>query len=151
MPDNRLSGISDRIEVEATGKIRSIKVRVDISHQYIGDLQVMLTAPNGNQVLLHDRSGASGVQIQEIYSVDSVPELATLLESSAQGTWKIQVSDRAKLDIGTFNSWGLRAGSATISTAVTAASPMNPLSSPMVAAMVSAKFYPSQRAQSSAT
>ncbi|MBE9029900.1 proprotein convertase P-domain-containing protein [filamentous cyanobacterium LEGE 11480] len=107
IPDNRLSGIADRIEVEATGKIRRIKLTIDITHQYIGDLSVMLTAPSGNRLLLHDRSGAGGSKIQTTYTVDSTPELATLLEDTAQGTWKIQVSDRARLDTGKFNSWGL--------------------------------------------
>jgi subtilisin-like proprotein convertase family protein len=107
IPDNRLSGVVDRIEVDATGKIGNIKVKVDISHEYIGDLQVMLTAPNGNRILLHDRTGSGDRKILETYTVESVPELATLLEASAQGTWELKVSDRSRLDTGAFNSWGL--------------------------------------------
>lgn len=107
IPDNRLSGVVDRITVEAHGKLCGIKVKVDIAHQYIGDLQVMLTAPNGQRILLHDRTGSGAVKILETYTVESLPELATLLGTTAQGAWEVKVSDRSRLDTGTFNSWEL--------------------------------------------
>ncbi len=107
IPDNRLTGILDRIVVDAAGKIRTIKVSVNITHQYIGDLHVVLIAPSGNRVVLHDRRGSRNTKIQQTYTTQTVPELATLLETAVQGEWKLQVSDRARLDTGTFNSWGL--------------------------------------------
>ncbi len=116
IPDNRLSGVVDRIEVAASGKICGIKVNIDISHQYIGDLQVMLTAPNGQRILLHDRTGSGAVKILETYTVVSFPELATLLGATAQGTWEVKVSDRSRLDTGTFNNWELELEIANIDT-----------------------------------
>lgn len=107
IPDNRLSGIIDRIEVAESGKIRRIQVSLDITHEYIGDLNVMLTAPSGNRILLHDRTGSNNAKLQQTYTVENTPELLTMLEDQAAGSWKIQVSDRARLDTGTFNSWGL--------------------------------------------
>jgi subtilisin-like proprotein convertase family protein len=107
IPDNRLNGISDRILVEAPGQIRSIKVSVDIAHQFVGDLHVVLIAPSGNRVVLHDRRGSRNTKIQTTYTTQMVPELVTLLETPALGEWRLQVSDRARLDTGTFNAWGL--------------------------------------------
>jgi subtilisin-like proprotein convertase family protein/subtilisin family serine protease len=107
IPDNRITGVSDVLTVETIGKIRDIKVTVDIAHAYIGDLQVALIAPSGNRILLHDRQGSRGTKIQQTYTVKDVAELATLLETSSQGAWKLQVSDRARADVGTFKSWGL--------------------------------------------
>jgi subtilisin-like proprotein convertase family protein len=107
IPDNRMNGISDRIIVEAPGQIRSIKVSVDIAHQFVGDLHVVLIAPSGNRVVLHDRRGSRNTKIQTTYTTQMVPELVTLLETPAPGEWRLQVSDRARIDTGTFNAWGL--------------------------------------------
>jgi subtilisin-like proprotein convertase family protein/subtilisin family serine protease len=107
IPDNNEKGITDRIEVKEAGKLRGIQVVVDISHQYIGDLQVMLIAPSGKTVMLHDRIGTRRTKIRQTYTVPMVPELASLLETEAPGNWSLQVRDRARLDTGTFTSWGL--------------------------------------------
>jgi subtilisin-like proprotein convertase family protein/subtilisin family serine protease len=107
IPDNRVNGITDRMTIDAMGKIRSIKVSVNISHQFVGDLHVVLIAPGGNRVVLHDRRGSRNTKIQQTYTTSNVPELATLLETAVQGEWKLQVSDRAKLDTGTFTSWAM--------------------------------------------
>jgi subtilisin-like proprotein convertase family protein len=107
IPDNRLSGITDRIMVEAMGQIRVIKVNLDIAHQFIGDLHVVLIAPNGNRVVLHDRVGSNNTKLQTTYLTENLPELATLLETAVQGEWKLYVSDRSKFDTGMLNSWGL--------------------------------------------
>jgi subtilisin-like proprotein convertase family protein/subtilisin family serine protease len=107
IPDNSIRGITDPIDVTAIGQIRCIKVNLDISHAYIGDLQVTLIAPDGNQVLLHDRSGARRTTINTTYTSQQVPELASLVDQPSQGLWRLKVCDRSRLDIGTFNSWGL--------------------------------------------
>jgi subtilisin-like proprotein convertase family protein/subtilisin family serine protease len=107
IPDNRASGIVDRIEVPDSGKIRNISISVDISHQYIGDVQVVLIAPNGNQIVLHDRAGARQTTIKQTYTSKEIPELLTLADVEAQGTWRLRVSDRARLDVGTLNAWGV--------------------------------------------
>jgi subtilisin-like proprotein convertase family protein/subtilisin family serine protease len=107
IPDNRLTGVTDRILVDVSGKIRAIKVSLDITHDFIGDLHVVLIAPNGNRVVLHDRTGSNNTKLQTIYTTQTVPELATLLETDVAGEWKMYVSDRSKLDTGSFNRWGL--------------------------------------------
>lgn len=107
IPDNRLTGVTDRMLVDVSGKIRAIKVSLDITHDFIGDLHVALIAPNGNRVVLHDRTGSNNTKLQTIYTTQTVPELATLLETDVAGEWKMYVSDRSKLDTGSFNRWGL--------------------------------------------
>jgi subtilisin-like proprotein convertase family protein/subtilisin family serine protease len=120
IPDNRISGILDRIEVTEAGKIRAASVMVDISHQYIGDVQVMLIVPNGNQIMLHDRAGARRVTIKETYTSKEIPELATLVDGELQGVWQLKVCDRARLDVGTLNAWGLQLEVMTVGSAPSA-------------------------------
>lgn len=43
----------------ASGTAKGIKVSVDISHTYRGDLLVELVAPSGRSVTLHNREGGS--------------------------------------------------------------------------------------------
>jgi subtilisin-like proprotein convertase family protein/subtilisin family serine protease len=107
IPDNSIRGITAPIDVAAIGQIRSIQVSLDISHAYIGDLQVTLIAPNGDQVLLHDRTGTRRTTIKKTFTSQQVPALAAFIDQEAAGSWRLKVCDRSRLDIGTFNSWGL--------------------------------------------
>ena len=57
IPDNVPAGVSSSITVGQAGTAKGLKVAVDITHTFIGDLRVELVAPSGQQVLLHDKSG----------------------------------------------------------------------------------------------
>jgi Zn-dependent metalloprotease len=47
IPDATPRGITSVLTLSHAGRVRSVKVGVDISHTYIGDLRVVLTAPGG--------------------------------------------------------------------------------------------------------
>jgi hypothetical protein len=68
IPDNKPEGISSAIAISQAGKVKSLKVGVDITHTYIGDLQVELQSPSGKKALLHDRAGGSRRDLQQTYS-----------------------------------------------------------------------------------
>ncbi len=120
IPDNSLRGIVDRIDVAESGKIQSVSVSVDISHQYIGDLQVMLIAPNGTQMMLHDRAGARQVTIEQTYTSQAIPGLAEMVDRECQGSWRLRVWDRSRWDVGVLNAWGLQLEVMTVTSAPTA-------------------------------
>ncbi|HJU56252.1 MAG TPA: proprotein convertase P-domain-containing protein [Pyrinomonadaceae bacterium] len=107
IPDNNPAGITDVINVNDAGRVRDIKVSLDITHTWIGDLRVTLTAPDGTIVALHDRSGADGDNIRRTYDTMTVPALATLSTRSIRGNWTLQVQDLAAQDVGTLNNWAL--------------------------------------------
>lgn len=107
IPDNDFTGIQDVIRVPELGRVRDLIVKVNISHTWIGDLRVQLTAPNGTSVVLHDRGGANLDKIQQTYDTQAVPVLASLLNSSISGEWALQVQDVAANNVGTLISWGL--------------------------------------------
>ncbi len=79
----------------------ALKVDVNITHTYRGDLQIDLLAPDGKSWRLKDSdSWDSAADVKETYTVDASG-------SSATGTWKLQVQDVYAGDSGTLNSWKL--------------------------------------------
>lgn len=107
IPDNASAGISNSIAISQAGTVKGLKVSVDITHSFIGDLKVELVAPSGQQVLLHDRAGGSDDNL--IRSFDSVtsPGLVTLVGQQSQGNWNLRVRDLAAQDVGKLNRWSL--------------------------------------------
>lgn len=100
IPDNRSSGVSSPIDVTRTGDSGSVTVKVDISHTYIGDLQVELHSPAGQVAVLHDNSGGSANDIVKTYTVD-------MSGTESAGTWKLKAVDSARRDTGRIESWEL--------------------------------------------
>ena len=92
--------IQDAITVDRSGTATSVSVAVDISHTYIGDLVVDLTAPDGTSQTLHSRAGGSANDIDQTYTPD-------FDGTGIAGDWILRVSDRAGGDTGTLDSWTL--------------------------------------------
>ena len=101
--------ITDVIEIDDAGTIADLRVGVEITHTYIGDLRVDLIAPDGTTVTLHNQSGGSADNIRKIYGVADVPALNTMIGRSIRGQWTLRVSDRWRLDVGTLDRWRLAA------------------------------------------
>ncbi|MFJ6780256.1 S8 family peptidase [Streptomyces yangpuensis] len=78
----------------------TLKVGVNVVHTYIGDLKVDLIAPDGSVYTVHNRSGGSTDNINQVYTVNASSEVAN-------GTWKLRVNDNAGGDTGRIDSWNL--------------------------------------------
>lgn len=132
------STITSDAEVKLAGSIVDVRVNdLDITHSWVGDLQVSLTTPSGTSVRLFDRPGVpadqfgcDGSDVNVSFS-DSAPETAEKLENtcteqpaiqgayrpldpfallageSATGTWTLTVQDFQPEDGGVLNSWNL--------------------------------------------
>ena len=100
IPDNNSAGVSSPINVTRTGDSGSVTVAIDISHTYIGDLEVRLVSPMGAYAILHDNTGGGSNDITQTYTADF-----SGIESS--GTWTLKAVDSANQDTGTINSWTL--------------------------------------------
>jgi len=107
IPDDDPQGISSAISFTKTGKVKAIKVGVDITHTYIGDLQVELEAPSGKKALLHDQAGGYQDDLRETYNSDSVDVLAGLSGESVDGPWTLHIRDLARRDTGRLNWWSI--------------------------------------------
>jgi len=101
IPDNDEAGINSVADVAAGTSGDTAQVALNITHTYIGDLIVELTAPDGQRWTLHDRDGGSADDINRAIALDPTPE------GDLGGAWKLTVSDRAGRDVGTLNSWSL--------------------------------------------
>ncbi|HMS82460.1 MAG TPA: M6 family metalloprotease domain-containing protein [Nitrospira sp.] len=106
IPDNQVAGISDTIQIQEAATIADMKVTVDISHTYRGDLHVTLAAPWGDVIVLHPKSQGGGEDaLKTIYTTSALPPLASWRGRSTQGAWRLEVKDLAPADSGRLNRW----------------------------------------------
>jgi len=112
IPDNNANGVSTSILVEQDSEVTSIKLDLDLTHTYVGDLQVKLTSPAGTTVILHNRSGGSADNIVGTYpdDLDPAESMDAFLGENMSGNWRLTVSDHAGYDTGTINEWCLHIG-----------------------------------------
>ena len=108
IPDNNSRGIKDKIVCDQAFTLRSLKVHVDITHTYIGDLRVELVSPSDTHVLLHNRTGGSANNIIKTYTGENTPHLQILRGETINGLWRLNVSDHAGADQGKLNRWALK-------------------------------------------
>ena len=110
IPDNNPAGIFSVIDVPDSFVVEDLNVYVDITHPYIGDLEVILENPQGDWIFLHKRGGGSNDDIKTWYDTETEPvgDLSDLMGESSRGNWTLEVSDHAGTDIGTLNQWKLQ-------------------------------------------
>jgi subtilisin-like proprotein convertase family protein len=107
IPDNNATGVRDTINIQTALTIATIKVSVDITHTFIGDLRLTLTAPSGTAVVFHDRNGGNTDNLQRSFDLTSTPAFGALRGQSSQGNWTLLVQDLAAVDNGVLNRWEL--------------------------------------------
>lgn len=107
IPDNDPLGIASVLELAGTGAVADMRVDVDITHTYVGDIRIALVPPSGREIVLRLRSGGSADNVIESYTPATTPGLATLIAAgeAISGAWKLKVSDQAARDVGKLNRW----------------------------------------------
>ena len=110
IPDNYPQGINSIIAISESSLVKDIQVKVDISHEFLGDLEIYLIAPNNQRVLLQNRTLGRRKNLRATYAVRSHPALEQLLSLSAKGYWQLWVIDMASQDVGKINHWELSLG-----------------------------------------
>lgn len=78
----------------------ALKVDVNITHTYRGDLVIDLVAPDGSAYRLKNSSSDSADNVVATYTVNASSEVAN-------GQWKLRVQDVARADTGRINSFKL--------------------------------------------
>jgi subtilisin-like proprotein convertase family protein len=102
IPDADAAGVTRTLNVlRPDATLASLHVDVSIDHTYRGDLQVVLRAPSGTEVVLHDRTGGSADGLSISRAVDE------LVGQSAAGGWQLVVRDLARADVGHIQNWNL--------------------------------------------
>ncbi|WLQ40572.1 M4 family metallopeptidase [Streptomyces laculatispora] len=102
IPDHGAAVTSSVNVTGRTGNAPSaLKVGVDITHTYRGDLVIDLVAPDGTAYRLKNSSSSdSADNVQTTYTVNASSEVAN-------GTWKLKVQDVYSGDTGKINSFKL--------------------------------------------
>jgi hypothetical protein len=100
--------VEDSITFPMDVAIRDVEINLDIQHAYRGDLRVILTPPQGDEIILVNRTGGNQDDIIESFRSSNEPDLfASLIDKSGKGNWRLKVMDLAKLDAGLIRKWGL--------------------------------------------
>ncbi len=109
VPDNNTTGVSNTFNYTQTGTVSAVKVRVNVTHPYKGDLEVALIGPDNTTVLLHNRTGGSADNVNTVFPdlTASAQSLAAFTGKAINGNWRLRVRDLAASDLGTFVSWTL--------------------------------------------
>jgi subtilisin-like proprotein convertase family protein len=109
IPDDRPEGITSSIDIAGEGPVRAIRVDIDITHSYRGDLRVVLASPQGRVAILHNMTGSFRDDLKQTYTAENNDDLANLVRSgtAGQGRWTLNVSDNLRRDVGTLNAWRL--------------------------------------------
>jgi uncharacterized repeat protein (TIGR01451 family) len=118
------------LTIPGNPRIEDLDVEVNITHNFMADLDVQLTAPGGNTVGLFSDIGSVTAGAQTTMNTtfndeSAVPSLFTVVNGNsiapelnyrlswfdgqpAGGTWTMTLRDDATGDGGTLNSWSLR-------------------------------------------
>lgn len=107
VPDNDQKGVESKIALAGTGKAKKLRVQVDLTHPWIGDLVLTLAAPSGRRAVLHNGSGGNQHDLLATYSSEDHTGLASLVGEAVAGDWTLVVQDRAAEDVGLLNKWHL--------------------------------------------
>jgi subtilisin-like proprotein convertase family protein len=105
IPDNDPNGIVRTFTLPSGLIIQDLSVSVDITHPWIGDLQVALTLPDGTSMYLHSRTGGGAKKLMKTWHIQDMPTTKPLRGSDAGGTWQLQVADLESKEVGKLNRW----------------------------------------------
>lgn len=107
IPDNDPNGVEDVVRLNGLGEVGSVKLEVDITHTYIGDLTVTLVAPDERSVRVHDRNGGGNANLKRTWTTADTASLIAFAGAPIQGDWKLKISDLAAVDAGKLKKWTL--------------------------------------------
>ncbi|MCB9851929.1 MAG: PQQ-dependent sugar dehydrogenase [Phycisphaerales bacterium] len=120
IPDNNATGASSTFNVPDSGTILDVNVGVDITHTYLGDLNIDISHGGVNVVLFNVCGNNDNMNVtfddEGVALVCASPTTGTVLPTSPLsafdgmdkvGDWTIRVVDTAGQDVGTLNTWTL--------------------------------------------
>jgi subtilisin-like proprotein convertase family protein len=128
IPDEDSGGLVRTMTISTAARVKDLNVRVNIAHEWVGDLVIDLTSPQGTTVRLADHPGGpdnfgqnltgtvfddeAAVNIgaaQAPYTGSFRPQhdqLSRFDGQRLQGTWTLRVRDLFEGKTGTLTSWG---------------------------------------------
>ncbi|WP_294819924.1 reprolysin-like metallopeptidase [uncultured Flavobacterium sp.] len=129
IPDNNDNLTFSVINVPGSAIIQSVKVGVNITHTYVGDLGLLVARPDESQAILWQQLCGSNNDLNVTFSdtgsavscgspttglITPVQPLSVFEGAQAQGDWLLAFADFGPGDTGTVNSWSLEICSQSI-------------------------------------
>jgi subtilisin-like proprotein convertase family protein len=104
IPDNNATGVISVLSVPAGLDVKAVRVNVNITHAFRGDLAISVIAPNGQTAVLANREGGAA---QNFIATSRDISSSFSAGSPASGNWTLQVRDLAAANVGTINAFSL--------------------------------------------
>jgi|GEM_PF-821513 subtilisin-like proprotein convertase family protein len=100
IPDNDTTGLTRTVSINSNFTVESVEVKLNVSHNNVGDLYIKLTSPSGqNSVLAKVRSDTTNNYNNFIFTSNRH------FGESSQGTWTLAISDQDPGVTGTWNNF----------------------------------------------
>jgi M6 family metalloprotease-like protein len=105
--DNDPAGVASPMVIDAGGSVGQISVSFYVMHNYLGDLEVSLIAPDGTSVKLFDHDAVGDNDIVLAYNSREFPPLEALVGRDIRGEWRLHVTDTSSGDVGRLTWWSI--------------------------------------------
>ncbi len=123
IPDNDSRGISSVIYINDNIEISDIKITINIDHRYIGDLNISLRNPEGEEIMLVENSSQEGANYTNTTFDDEADKtifegsppytgsfrpkeaLSVFKKTQSLGEWTLNISDIELEDEGSLENW----------------------------------------------
>ena len=102
IPDNSANLVSVNVTVSEAILIENVDVIVDIPHAFRGDLEIILTSPDGTESVLSEKHDDSGNNYDN-WRFSTVHHW----DEDSRGEWTLTVEDQGNGDTGSLDAWEL--------------------------------------------
>ena len=102
VPDDNPSGVTSTVTLSDNVQIEHVEVVLNTTHPYRGDLEIVLTSPDGTESILAETHVDSGSN-HKSWVFTSMRHWG----ESSTGDWTLRIADNVAGDAGTFDSWRL--------------------------------------------
>ncbi len=97
--------LSSFMTIKRRGTLDDIRISVDLIHPHYTQLQVELTTPSGQIIMLHDRQAINKKHMVVNFDPEALDSLRKLIGTSIRGDWNLRVYDNANMKEIVFNYW----------------------------------------------
>lgn len=107
VPDGDYMGVYSNIHVHESPAGRKVSIGIDLEHEWIGDLKIVLHAPGIEPVKLRHLKASVDTKLKGVFGFDLVSDqsLDVLKTVDKEGVWKLQLIDFKQGDKGHVKSW----------------------------------------------
>ena len=102
IPDNSPNFVSVNTTVTEPIRVENVDVIVDITHEFRGDLEMILTSPDGTRSILSEKHSDEGQDFSN-WRFSTVHHW----DEDSRGEWTLTVEDQGNNDVGSLDSWEL--------------------------------------------